>query len=268
MSVEYVGYVTYTNAIKVADSVVQKIKYYYGGKSNKNTGKDNKIKPVKVKLSAKDDASKVAEFEYEYTIDGNGYTGIISLKDDINTNNTNNEGKLSINKIDKDENTVQVICILDLTTDEANGYFGAKAVDNAGNESAFVNKDGDEYIYDNIAPDMTIKWNYIGKAPKDQEMCHKEVDGTLYLNYEGVNCALTIAETNFDKEDVIINLDGTDIKIEDKGEKGDKGYKSWQPSGENGGTFTFNISGERTHKLKITYTDKSGNIAELLKEIL
>lgn len=265
VSVEYVGYVTYTNAIKVADSVVQKIKYYYGGKSNKNTGKDNKIKPVKVKLSAKDDASKVAEFEYEYTIDGNGYTGIISLKDDINTNNTNNEGKLSINKIDKDENTVQVICILDLTTDEANGYFGAKAVDNAGNESAFVNKDGDEYIYDNIAPDMTIKWDYIGKAPKDQEMCHKEVDGTLYLNYEGVNCALTIDETNFDKEDVIINLDGTDIKIEDKGKKGDKGYKSWQPSGENGGTFTFNISGERTHKLKITYTDKSGNIAETIE---
>ncbi len=130
---------------------------------------------------------------------------------------------------------------LTLPADEAeqlHGKISFTATDKASNE---IGKSDDyTFIVDTIAPELSVK--YQGQAPYEAKV--DAYNGADFFN-SNVEVELTITETNFYDEDVV-------VKVSKNGEEATPVTPSW-----NGNVGTFTLSGDGDYVVYVTYTDKA-----------
>lgn len=123
------------------------------------------------------------------------------------------------------------------------GYICAYAEDNAHNVSDTVNDES--YI---IVSDTKIPTGNISYSPAQSE----EGENLYYQNSAIITCRIN--EANFYQEDVEITL------VELNSKKESKPATTWtKTSGTDEYVTEFTVSGEGNYKVKLEYTDKSGN---------
>ena len=174
--------------------------------------------PVKVTLTAKDTISGVNSFEYSYTSSVNGEITKDTIKANANGATARAEFYIPSSEAKQFKGTVK-----------------ASATDNSGNKSSAADG-GKTIVFDNIAPDAVID---LGTAVTS-------VNGTSYFASD-VNATITVTESNFNENDVVIYVDGNSV-----------GTRSWTNNGD-AWTTTVNVSSDGQHKISVSYTDKSGN---------
>lgn len=124
--------------------------------------------------------------------------------------------------------------------EQMHGKISFTATDKASNE---IGKDDDYvFIVDTIAPELSIK--YQGEAPYEAQ--EGSYNGAHFFNSD-VAVELTITETNFYAEDVV-------VKVSKDGGVATSVTPSW-----NGKVGTFTLDGDGDYIVYVTYTDKANN---------
>lgn len=124
--------------------------------------------------------------------------------------------------------------------EQMHGKISFTATDKASNE---IGKDDDYvFIVDTIAPELSIK--YQGEAPYEAQ--DGSYNGAHFFNSD-VAVELTITETNFYAEDVV-------VKVSKDGGVATNVTPSW-----NGKVGTFTLEGDGDYVVYVTYTDKANN---------
>lgn len=177
---------------------------------------------VTITFTAKDVTSGIDHFDWTYTPES---------------------GVPVTNEIAVTVNGDTATATLTLPADEAeqlHGKISFTATDKASNE---IGKTEDYvFIVDTIAPELSIK--YQGKEAYIAE--NDNYNGAHFFNSD-VAVELTIAETNFYAEDVI-------VKVSKDGAAATVVTPSW-----NGKAGTFTLAGDGDYVVYVTYTDKANN---------
>ncbi|MBQ7120853.1 MAG: immunoglobulin domain-containing protein [Clostridia bacterium] len=176
---------------------------------------------VVVSVSAKDLTSGVASFNYSYTdeITGKTYTG---KADAVSTGGS---GASATFKLPSEGG-------------DFNGTIRVAALDNSGNRSTEY-KDKKVIVVDGTAPEGEI------------DFTTQPVTNAGKLYYSGnVTAEISIKETNFSGEDVVVTVDGN---------RADTG--NWSAEGDRWVSSVV-VSADGEHKIVVEYTDKSGNQME------
>lgn len=132
---------------------------------------------------------------------------------------------------------------LTLPADEAeqlHGKISFTATDKASNT---IGKDNDYvFIVDTISPELSVK--YQGEEPYEAQ--NGSYNGAHYFNSD-VAVELTITETNFYSEDVVVKVSK------------DNGSATLVTPSWNGNVGTFTLEGDGDYKVYVSYTDKANN---------
>lgn len=132
---------------------------------------------------------------------------------------------------------------LTLPADEAeqlHGKISFTATDKASNT---IGKDNDYvFIVDTISPELSVK--YQGEEPYEAQ--NGSYNGAHYFNSD-VAVELTITETNFYSEDVVVKVSK------------DNGSATLVTPSWNGNVGTFSLEGDGDYKVYVSYTDKANN---------
>ena len=224
--------------IEITDDIVTKV-------LNVITGGLFFNKTIKVTLIADDGLSGVASFVYTLDYDqveGSSVTG--SGRNEI----TINSG------IEYDGNTAKASFNIE---PQYRGKISFKAIDRAAAESTTY-KPSNVIVVDNVAPKIEVSYNNNNKY-------ESAADG---LTYYGDFRTLTVKvrETNFYPEDIKMSID----RVDDSSKSIESVTLGF--SADNSGstpvytaTYPFNEDGH--YKVKITYNDRSGNAAGIIKTV-
>jgi len=177
---------------------------------------------VTVSVSAEDFTSGVSSFAYSYTdeVTGKTYSG--------NVKSTSAGGS-----------NASATFKLPTEGGDFRGSIKVTAVDNSGNKSA-EHKDKRLIVVDGTVPDGKIE---LTNKPSP-------IGGKLY--YAGdVTADITIKETNFSGDDVVVTVDGNAANT-----------GNWSNVSDDVWTSTVTVSADGEHKISIDYADKSGNQME------
>lgn len=178
---------------------------------------------VAVSVSAKDSTSGVASFTYSYTdeITGKTYNG------KADASSSGGSGASATFRLPSEGG-------------DFNGTIRVAAVDNSGNKSAEHN-DKKVIVIDSTVPEGEIKLSTEATSS----------GGKLY--YAGnVTATLTIKETNFSGDDVVVTVDGNPVEA-----------GNWSADADgNSWTSTVVVSSDGEHRIAVDYADKSGNQME------
>ena len=124
--------------------------------------------------------------------------------------------------------------------DQLHGKISFTATDKANN--VFGIDDDYVFIVDTIAPELSVK--YQGQEPYTAQQ--NTYNGAHFFNSDVV-VELTITETNFYAEDVVVKVSK------------DKGVATAVTPSWNGKVGTFTLAGDGDYVVYVTYTDKSNN---------
>lgn len=179
---------------------------------------------VTITFTAKDVTSGIDHFDWTYTPE----SGVAVTKEIA---------------VDVDEDTKVATATLTLPADQAeqmHGKISFTATDKASNEIGKT----DDYVFivDTIAPELSVK--YQGEEPYTAQ--EDIYNGAHFFNSDVV-VELTITETNFYAEDVI-------VKVSKDGAAATAVTPSW-----NDKVGTFTLAGDGDYVVYVTYTDKANN---------
>ena len=179
---------------------------------------------VTITFTAKDVTSGIDHFDWTYTPE----SGVAVTKEIA---------------VDVDEDTKVATATLTLPADQAeqmHGKISFTATDKASNEIGKT----DDYVFivDTIAPELSVK--YQGAEPYTAQ--EDIYNGAHFFNSDVV-VELTITETNFYAEDVI-------VKVSKDGAAATAVTPSW-----NDKVGTFTLAGDGDYVVYVTYTDKANN---------
>ncbi len=178
---------------------------------------------VTIKFTAEDITSGMDHFDWTYTPEtGSPVTKQIAVT--VNGNTATAELTLPADQ-----------------AEQLHGKISFNATDKANNVSITKTEDY-TFIVDTIAPELSIK--YQGQDPYAAEV--QEVNNAHYFNSD-VEVELTITETNFYAEDVV-------VKVSKNGAAAQAVIPSWT-----GKVGSFTLTGDGDYVVYVTYTDKANN---------
>lgn len=248
VNVEYVEAVQSTTISKIENIINEAVKHYYGGPKNK---------PVKVTFSAMDpkpesgEASGIKGFEYNYSYVKDGSIENINKKIIITDNgNLVDENGDEVENATKTEEAgeVKVTVNLDVYSKETEGdIISVSALDVAGNQTIYTDKDNNKFIYDVVSPVMNVSYVKDGEENKDKYI--NEENNVVYTNSGKLKFNIQITETYFYGKDVNITIKGGE-------------YEEGKWTNENNiHSKSLFLSGKGTYSISISYADRSANQA-------
>jgi len=197
--------------------------------------------PVTVTVTAEDETAGVEYFELTYTKEAGA--------SNVNTDTYKTEKLIAV----QDVEDKSVFTATHTIPAQARGSVSVNVMDRAGNDSAKA--DTKMLVVDDISPTRKVEYanavvlNRATMTPVDSY----EEDDVVILYYETeAEVTITINEANFYKEDVKVSVTKNGVEnVQDV---------TWTDESVDVHVGKFTLSGDGDYFVKVTYTDRSGNV--------